>query len=186
LPQQPAGVEMSEKIIISEEKNDDLPQVVNLTSCFTESIEAELTRLHQSAAREVTSEEVELHQSIALDVTTASLTAHEAGIGLVNTSDAQLTNSAAGAIRAGNITLAGQAGVVVADSANLGNTYAGVVAGSEIRGERIETIILLGNHVEGDIHTVVDTRGALLGGITGGLVAGCILLIGRILFRGRK
>jgi len=72
---------------------------------------------------------------------------------------------------------------VLAGSANLGNTYAGVVAGREVRGERIETILLLGNRVEGEVHTVMDTRGALLAGLVSGLFAGLMLLLGRAMFR---
>jgi hypothetical protein len=46
-------------------------------------------------------------------------------------------------------------------------------------------LFLLGNHVEGDIQTVVDTRGALIAGMVGGLLTGIILLIGRLVF-GRR
>jgi len=110
----PAGVEMSEKIILPEESKDELPQVTNLTTSSVAAVEAELVRMHQSAAQEITAEEVGLHQSAALDVTTASLTAHEVALGLVNASDVQMTNSAAGAIRAENVSLTGHAGAVVA------------------------------------------------------------------------
>lgn len=176
---------MSETNTLPEESKDELPQVANLTTSSVAAVEAELVRMHQSAAQEITAEEVGLHQSAVLDVTAASLTAHETALGLINANDVQMTNSAAGAIRAENVSLAGHAGLVVGGGVNLGNTYAGVVAAREVRGERIESLILLGNRVEGDIQTVVDTRGALLAGITGGLVAGLILLIGRLLFRRR-
>ena len=74
---------------------------------------------------------------------------------------------------------------MLSDSVNLGNTYAGVVAGNEVKGERIETLILLGNHIEGDVQTVVDTRSALIAGTVGGVLAGVVLLIGRLVF-GRR
>jgi hypothetical protein len=67
----------------------------------------------------------------------------------------------------------------------MGNTYAGVVAGNEVKGERIETLILLGNHIEGEVQTVVDTRAALIAGTVGGVLAGVVLLIGRLVF-GRR
>lgn len=177
---------MPETNILPEENKGESPQVSNLNTCSVESIEAELVRMHQSAAQEITAEEVELHQSIALDVTTASMTSHETALGVVSTKDAQMINSAAGAIRADNVALTGQVGLVMAGSANLGNTYAGLVAGREVRGERIETLILLGNRIEGNVQTVVDTRGALLAGLTGGLVTGLMLLMGRLMFRRRS
>jgi len=37
--------------------------------------------------------------------------------------------------------------------------------------------------VNGDVNTVLDTRGALIAGLTGGLFAGLMLLLGHVLFR---
>jgi hypothetical protein len=37
--------------------------------------------------------------------------------------------------------------------------------------------------VNGDVNTILDTRGALIAGLTGGLFAGMMLLLGRMLFR---
>jgi hypothetical protein len=79
----------------------------------------------------------------------------------------------------------GSAGLVVADSVEFGNAYAGIVAGQQIRGDRIESVILLARNVEGNVTTVIDTRGALIAGLVGGLVAGLVLWLGRMLF-GRK
>jgi hypothetical protein len=96
-----------------------------------------------------------------------------------------MTNSTAGAIRADHINVIGSAGVVLANSVDLGNTYAGLVAGGNVRSDQIETLIFLGNHVEGDVQTVVDTRSALIAGMVGGLMTGIVLLIGRLVF-GRR
>jgi len=96
-----------------------------------------------------------------------------------------MQNSGAAAIRAQTVQLNGYAGVVAAEKAELGNTYAGVVAGQEIRGERIESLVLLARHVDGEVKTVLDTRGAVLVGLVGGLFAGVMLLLTRALF-GRK
>ena len=79
----------------------------------------------------------------------------------------------------------GHAGVVVAGSVEFGNAYTGIVAAREVRGEKIESIILLSRKVEGNVTTVIDTRGALIAGMVGGLFAGLMLLLGRALF-GRK
>jgi hypothetical protein len=75
--------------------------------------------------------------------------------------------------------------VVVAGSVEFGNAYAGLVAAREVRGERIESIILLSRKIEGNVTTVIDTRGALIAGLVGGLFAGIMLLLGRMLF-GKK
>lgn len=153
---------MVEKKASPEDSKEETPQVTNLDTTSVEVIEAEMVRMHQSAAQEITAEEVALHQSAAFDVTTVEASVHESALALVNAKDVEMTNSAAGAICAENVNVVGQAGIVIAESVNLGNTYAGLVAGGQVRGERIETLILFGNHIEGDVQTVVDTRGALI------------------------
>jgi len=176
---------MAEEKTSPEENTEATPQVANLEQSNVEVIEAELVRMHQSAAQEITADEVSMQQAAALDVTAAEVSTHESALGLVNAKEVELNNSAAGAIRAENINLVGGAGIVLADSAHLGNTYAGLVAGGNVRSESIETLLFLGNHVEGDVQTVVDTRGALIAGMVGGLLTGIILLIGRLVF-GRR
>ena len=176
---------MAENNTNPEETVEEAPQVTNLDMTRVEVIEAEMVRMHQSAAQEITADEVALHQAAALDVAAAEISAHEAALGLVNAKEVEMTNSAAGILSADNVDMVGQAGVVLANTISLGNTYAGMVAGGQVRGERIETLILLGNHVEGDIQTVVDTRSALIAGTVGGVLAGIVLLIGRLVF-GRR
>jgi hypothetical protein len=100
-------------------------------------------------------------------------------------SQVDLTNSGVGILRAEHVNMNGMAGVVLSGSADLGNTYAGLVAGREIQGERIESLVVLAGRVDGEVHAVVDTRGALLAGMVGGLVTGILLLLGRLLF-GRR
>lgn len=176
---------MAEKKASPEENVDAAPQVTNLDTTSVEVIEAEMVRMHQSAAQEVTAEEVALQQSAALDVTAAEVSAHESALGLVDAKEVELTNSTAGVIRAGNVNVAGQAGIVLAETVNLEHTNAGVVVGGQVGGEKIETLFLFSNHVEGDVQTVVDTRGALIAGMVGGVLTGVVLLIGRLVF-GRR
>lgn len=164
---------------------EENPQVTNLTTSSVDVIEAEMVRMHQSATQEITADEVALNMSGAIDVAAAEISTHESALLLVNAKEVEMVNSAAGAIRADNVNLVGQAGIVLADSVNLGNTYAGLVAGGRVQGERIESLIMLGNHVEGDVQTVVDTRGAVIVGLVGGLLTGIILLIGRLVFRSK-
>jgi hypothetical protein len=60
---------------------------------------------------------------------------------------------------------------------------AGVVAGREVHVNETRTGILLARTVHGDVNTVLDTRGALIAGLTAGLFSGLMLLLGRLLFR---
>ena len=81
--------------------------------------------------------------------------------------------------------MTGYAGAVVGGSVEMVNSFAGVVAGREVRGERIQSIFLLSPKVEGNVTTVVDTRGVVIAGLLSGLFTGLIFLLGQALF-GRK
>ena len=165
------------------DSDPELPQVTNLSQSSADLIQAELVRMHQSSAAEIDSDEVELHASAAANVKAVTVTSHETAIGLLNAKDVSLTNSGVAVIHTETADVDGMVGVVVAGTANLGNTYAGLVAARAVRAERIETLVLFGNRVEGEVHTVLDSRSALLAGLVGGLFAGSMLLLGRMLFR---
>jgi hypothetical protein len=162
---------------------DEQPQVANLAHVDVDRVQAELVRMHQSSAREIAADEVELHQSISVDVNGSHLSAHESALGMVNAVEVQMQNSGAAALRAQSATINGYTGAVIAGQAQLGNTYAGLVAAQDVKGERIESIVLLARRVEGDVRTIVDTRTALLAGLVGGLFTGMIFLLGQALFR---
>jgi hypothetical protein len=164
------------------DSDPNLPQVTNLSQSSADLIQAELVRMHQSSAGEIDTDEAELNMSAAANVKATTVTSHESAIALLNAQDVSLTNSGVAAIRAETVNVNGMVGGVVAETANLGNTYAGVVAARDVRAERIETIVLFGSHVEGEVHTVLDSRSALLAGLVGGLFAGLMLLLGRMLF----
>jgi hypothetical protein len=148
-------------------------------------VEAELVRMHQSAARRIDAGEVELHISGAGEVKADKVDSHEAALGYVNAREVSMTNSGAAAVQAGTIDVNGGVVLAVGDKINLGNTYAGLVAGREVHGEKIETLVLLGSRVEGNVRTLLDTRQALLAGLAGGLVMGVFLSMARWLFRRR-
>ena len=164
---------------------NDQSQVSNLSHVDVELVKAELVRMHQSSAQSIEAEDVELGMSAAVDVKASNAAVRDSIVGLVQAAEATMQDNLVGAVRAETISVNGVAGVVVAGNVEFGNAYAGIVAGCEVRGEKIESIILLSRRVEGNVTTVIDTRGALIAGLVGGLFAGIMLLLGRMLF-GRK
>ena len=138
-------------------------------------MQADLVRMHQSAASEITADELELHMSAAADVRASMVDAHEAALGAVQANEVWMTNSASGIIQAENVDVNGGSGVVLAENVNLGNANAGVIAGRQVQAQRIQTVILLGGRVEGDVHTSLDTRQTILAGLIGGLVVGALV-----------
>jgi len=161
------------------------PQVTNLSQVNVGVLKAELVRMHQSAAEEIQAEDMELDQSAAANVTAGNLTTRLSAIALVQAEEVTINHSAAAAVRADTISINGSAAVVVAGNVDFGDAYVGMVAAREVHGEKIDTFILLSPKVEGNVTTMLDTRGALIAGLVGGMFAGLTLLLGRRLF-GRK
>jgi hypothetical protein len=60
---------------------------------------------------------------------------------------------------------------------------AGFVAGRDVHVQESRTAVLIARNVTGDVTTLLDTRDALIAGLVGGLFAGLMLLLGRLLFK---
>jgi len=161
----------------------DSPQVTNIAHADVQNIHAEMVRMHQSDAEIITAEEVEMQNSAA-----GSLKANIVGgqmilIGAMDAEDVSVVNGGIGYAQAGKMSLSGYTGAVFAGSAEIQNGMAGFVAGREVHVKESRTGILLAGTVHGDVNTVLDSRGALIAGLTAGLFAGLMLLLGRLLFR---
>jgi len=159
------------------------PEVVNLAHANVGPVIAEMVRMHQSTAEAIEAEDVEMNTAVAFQVDAQTMTARQAVFGQVNAEQVEIAQGAVGAVRGGNIDAQGAIGVVAGGTVHLRNARVGAVAAREVRADRIESVILLAGRVEGEVHTTVDTRGAILAGLVGGLAAGLILLVGRIAFR---
>lgn len=159
----------------------EVPQVVNLEGERAELVQAELVRMHRSAAGSIEAEEVEVTSGLVGNLSTGRLAAQQAAIGTVQAAQVQASGMV-GVVRAETAGVQGMAGVVFSNHAHVEQTRAGAVIGREVRADRIQTRVLLAGHVEGEVHTQMDARGALLAGALAGLVTGLVLLIGRMLF----
>jgi len=107
---------------------------------------------------------------------------NQASAGLVNTGEFLSQESSTGFVRAEKASISGYTGAVVAGSADIHHGMAVFVAGREVHVRDARTIILLGQNVTGDVTTIMDARSALIAGLVGGLFAGLMLLLGRMLF----
>jgi hypothetical protein len=161
----------------------DWPEVVNLARVDAGAVTAEMVRMHQSVAETIQSDDVEMSQSAAAVVKAHTLSARQVALAQVSVEQAEISQGAVGAIRATLVNAQGCIGAVAGETVTLEGARVGVTAAREVRGERVESVILLAGRVEGEVHTVVDTRGAIIAGLVGGLVAGMIFLVGRIAFR---
>lgn len=169
-------------------ENDDFPeidsrQVTNISHADVQNVRAELVRMHQADAEIVTAEEVEMQNSAAGSIKANTIGGNMILMGAVNAEEVFVENGGVGYAQAGKMSVSGYTGAVVAGSAEVHHGMAGFVAGREVHVNESRMGILLARTVNGDVNTVLDTRGALIAGLTAGLFAGLMLLLGRMLFR---
>ena len=163
----------------------DAPQVTNIAHADVGSVRAELVRMHQADAETVAAGEVEIQDGTAGFIQAEHVNARDSILANVNAGEALLQDSLTGIIRAGNASVNGHTGAIVAGSVEVRNSMVGYVAGTDVHVEGSRTGILIARTVTGNVTTLMDTRRALIAGLVGGLFAGIMLLLGRMLF-GRK
>ena len=161
----------------------DSSQVTNISQSDVVNVHGDSVRMHESDADTVNAEKVKMEQSAAANVKAEKLSAHQSGLAYVDAEEILAQESGVGFAQAGKISLSGYTGAVVAGSAEIHNAMAGFVAGRDVQVNESRTGILLARTVYGDVNTVLDTRGALIAGLTAGLFSGLLLLLGRVLFR---
>ncbi len=171
---------MTQELTLPE--SQEQTQVANLSHVTLETVKAELVRMHQSSATEIQAEDVELNMSSAANVNSARVSTTTSAIAALQSVEVTTQNSVVGAAQAERMSLSGVAGAVLAGNVELQNSHVGILAGRKVRGEQIKSVILLAGKVEGNVTTMMDTRGALIAGLVGGLFAGIMLLLGRMLF----
>lgn len=159
------------------------PEVVNLAQVDADAVTAEMVRMHQSTAETIHSDDVEMNVAAAGMVDARMLSANRSIIGGVDAENVETVNSAIGGVRAALVNAQGYIGAVAGETVTVEGAKVGMTAAREVRGEKVESVVLLAGRVEGEVHTVVDTRGAVIAGLVGGLIAGLIFLVGRIAFR---
>ena len=164
----------------------DTPQVTHISQAEVHNVRAESVQMHQADAETIIAQEVNLEQSAAANVKADHLNMRLSAIGMANAKEVSAETSAVGFVQAEKMSAGGYTGVVVAGSAEIQHSLVGFVAGQDVHVEESSrTGILLASNVSGNVTTLLDTRGALIAGLVGGLFAGLMLLLGRSLF-GRR
>jgi len=160
----------------------DQSQVTNISQADVQSVQAELVRMHQASAENINADEVELQQSAAGNVKANHVSAHQSAMARVEAGEVLSQSSATGFVQAEKASLSGYTGAVLAGSAEVHHGMASFVAGRDVHVQDARTILLLGQNINGDVTTLMDSRSALIAGLVGGLFAGLMLLLGRVLF----
>jgi hypothetical protein len=130
-------------------------------------IEADTVNMHQAGANAVRATQVDMYLS---------------GAGTIDGGVVHLDQAAAVVVRGASVMLVESAtAIAIGDEVSLDGTRAALVSGGTVNARGASTGLLLAREVHGEVTTVLDTRGALLAGIGGGLAIGLVLLLGGLL-----
>ncbi len=157
-------------------------QITNISQTDVQTVHAKSVRMHQASAETINANEVELEQSAAASVKATSVSTHQSALAAVEADEVMSQNSVIGFVEAEKASVRGYTGVVSAQTAEVQYSLAGVVVGNDVHVEGARTLLLIGQNVTGNVTTVIEPRSALIAGLTGGLFAGLMLLLGRMLF----
>ena len=160
----------------------DQSQVTNISQADVQSVHADLVRMHQASAATINADEVELQQSAAANVKANHVSAHQSAMARVEAGEVLSQSSALGFMQAQTASISGYTAAVLAGSVDIHHGMAVFVAGREVHVQDARVVLLLGQNVTGDVTTLMDSRTALIAGLVGGLFAGLMLLLGRMLF----
>jgi len=159
------------------------PQVTNISHAEVQSVKAELVRMHEADAESITAGQVEMDRSMAGSIKAEHVSTRITAIGMLDADEAHVSESAVGFVDAEKVSTSGYTGAIAAGTVDVQNSAVGYLVGREVRAENVRTILLLARNVQGNVTTMLDTRGVLIAGLVGGLFSGLMLLLGRFLLR---
>ena len=159
------------------------PQLTSISQTDVKSVHAESVQMQQADAEFIRAETVEMQYSAAGNVKATDLSTRTSALGLVNSAEVHAESSIVGIVQAEHASASGYTGIVTAGSADIHKSTIGYLAAQEVDAQEVRTVVLLARNVRGNVTTTLDTRGAVIAGLIGGLFGGLMLLLGRSLTR---
>ena len=158
-------------------------QVTNISQADVQSVHAEWVRMHQADAETITADEVELHQSAAANVKATLVHARQSALAVVQAENVSVEAGAIGFVQAEKTSVNGYTAAVAAGNVDIHHSAVGYLTARDVHAEDVRTTLLLARNVNGNVTTMLDTRGVVIAGLIGGLFGGLMLLLGRFLVR---
>ena len=75
---------------------------------------------------------------------------------------------------------------VQTQDATLADSAVVVLAGNRVQAANVNTVFLIGREIEGEVKTMLDTRGAVIFGVVAGCLLGFFSLLSGIVRRARR
>lgn len=172
---------------MSAPENDaiEIPQIANLSNVNVNAVHAELVRASRSAIRNLEAEEADVSNAVVGTAATGKFSGRQTIVGAVNAQLADLREAYVGGARGESLSVSGKTALMVAATINAPQVKAGIAVGAQINAENIRAGLLIGRKINGNVQTLVDGRAAIAAGVLGGMIAGLVMLAGKLLI-GRK
>jgi hypothetical protein len=150
-------------------------------------IEADIVQVNQGNVSQVNAGRVEFKQGGAGRVNAEQVTVHLGGIGMAWGTTVSVDQGGIGIVRAGEAQLDKcQTHVLVAQTATTKEGMTGVLVANEVHANPLRAVVVLAKTIDGQVETTLDTRGAILAGLVGGIALGLVSLTGRLLTRSKR
>lgn len=162
-------------------------ETVEMSGQTIEQVHGTIVRLQQSMVNQLHAEQAQLVQSAARRVEADWVEVQQGAVQLIEAGTVRTRGGLAMAVR-GDMIAAEQLGTLVlrAEELTLADSCAGLLIGQNVQAGNVNTFIFVGKHVEGQVNTVLDSRGAALLGLALGAVLGTLSLIGGWVGRSRR
>ena len=134
-------------------------------------VEAEFITIKQSSVRSIEGGHVEAQQVGALSIDGERVEVTQGASAITRGVEVNLNQSISAVTVGDSISMNSSCSPCVfsKDDATLSRSAAGIVVAREIRAENASSLLLIANHVEGEVTTLLDWRSALaLGAVVGG------------------
>lgn len=79
------------------------------------------------------------------------------------------------------VEVKGNIGILVADTASIQRSRSGIIIAREIRGDKLQSVLMIARKTDAPVQTVIDQRSMLLFGLVFGVISGLVLSIFRML-----
>lgn len=154
-------------------------EIVTVEKSSIQFVEGDTVHLSQCDVEEITANSVEVREGAVRHAISQQLTITEGGILKAEAGTINVTEGGVGIVSAQEANLNGPVMAVYSQTALVNENRTGILAAREVRGEKINTVVLLAGEVHGNVETVVSQREAALFGIALGAALGIVIGIFR-------
>lgn len=150
-------------------------EIISLVQTHVGSAQGDSVRLNQCSVTDLQAETAEIHESALRHTAAQEMTLVDSMVLIAQAGQANISESLVGGVKAQDVVVNGNTVVAAGQNVHLQQSKAGIVAGNQVTGEKIETVLLLAQTVNGPVETKIGPRGLALMGVAAGITTGLVV-----------